>query len=83
MTNLPHNPPPTDTEAQEQAVSTALQPYEQDAPVRVGSDNSEPQAYVDKIFELSVHNINLAIVSDYQAELELFYIHFTVCLFCM
>ncbi len=35
--------------------------------------------FVDKVIELSVRSVNLTIVSDYVAELELFYLYFKVC----
>jgi alkyl hydroperoxide reductase subunit AhpC len=44
---------------------------------------SSPKTFVDKIIEINVKNVNITIISDYVAELDLFYLYLKVLSFCI
>jgi hypothetical protein len=68
-TSTPHNGSPlvlsSDSIAPSVAPAQEAQPVEQKA------------SPVERVFELTIKNLNLSVISDYLAELDLFYIHIT------
>lgn len=44
------------------------------------SDNKSSKPFIERIFEVNVKKINLSIVSDYQEELDLFFVQLAVCI---
>lgn len=47
------------------------------SPSSVTAQEQPKAASVERVFELTIKNLNLSVISDYMAELDLFYIHIT------
>jgi hypothetical protein len=44
----------------------------------ITESTATPAPFVEKVLELNIKNVNLTVISDYMAELDLFYLHLTV-----